>query len=44
MRFFVALLVIISHAFTLSTGSSEREWLSALTNNAMGFGAVAVAL
>ena len=25
MRFLAALLVIISHAFTLSTGSSERE-------------------
>lgn len=44
MRFLAALLVIISHAFTLSTGSSEREWLSVLTNNAMGLGAVAVAL
>lgn len=44
MRFLAALLVIVSHAFTLSTRNSEVEWLSALTDNAMGLGAVTVTL
>lgn len=44
MRFIAALLVIISHSFTLTQGSTQNEWLVVLTRNQLTFGALAVAL
>lgn len=44
MRFFAAVLVIISHSFILSTGSESGEWLNRLTGCQLTFGGFAVSV
>lgn len=44
LRFVAAVLVIISHAFSLSTGSSNKEWLMILTKGQITLGGMAVSV
>lgn len=44
LRFVAAVLVIISHAFSLSTGSSNKEWLMMLTKGQITLGGMAVSV
>lgn len=44
MRFLAALGVVFHHSFILSTGSMDREWLSAATGGQLTFGLVSVGL
>lgn len=44
LRFIAALLVVVSHSFSLSTGDSTREWLSVLTRGQITMGGLAVSV
>lgn len=44
MRFFAALMVILSHAFIISTGTQADEWFIELTNSQLSMGNFAVAI
>ena len=43
-RFILAISVIFSHCFPLSTGNTSREWMCVLTIGQMSFGKFAVAI
>lgn len=42
IRFISSICVIIAHAFAISTGNEENEFLSKLTDGYLGLGALAV--
>lgn len=44
LRFAAAILVIVSHSFSLSTGESTKEWLSLFTNGQISMGGLAVSV
>lgn len=44
LRFIAALLVIISHSFSISTGENTKEWLSLLTKGQITLGGLAVSI
>ena len=44
LRFVSALLVVVSHAFHISTGENTKEWLLVLTNNQFSMGGLAVSV
>lgn len=44
LRFLAAILVIFGHAFVLSDGNLEREWLVRLSAGQLNFGAMAVSV
>lgn len=44
MRFLAAVLVIVSHSFAITQGTTEREWFNLLTNNQLSMGGFAVAI
>lgn len=44
IKFIAATMVILSHAFPLANGSSDKEWFIVLTNNQYSMGNIAVAI
>ena len=44
IKFIAAIMVILSHAFPLSSGSSDNEWMLWLTRGQYTMGGVAVAV
>lgn len=44
MRFIAAIMVIISHAYPISTGEDVGEWFKVLTNNQLTMGGFAVSV
>lgn len=44
LRFLASILVIISHAFALSTGTDDGEWLLTWTNSQLSLGGLAVSI
>jgi len=44
LRFIAALLVVVSHSFSISTGENTKEWLSLLTNGQITMGGLAVSI
>lgn len=44
LRFVAAMLVIVSHAFQISTGENTKEWLLVFTNNQFSMGGLAVSI
>lgn len=44
IKFLAAIMVILSHAFPLSTGASQNEWFHILTNGQYTMGGVAVCI
>lgn len=44
IKFIAATMVILSHAFPLASGSSDKEWFNILTNNQYTMGGIAVAV
>ena len=44
LRFIAALLVIVSHSFSISTGENTKEWLSVLTKGQITLGGLAVSI
>lgn len=44
LRFLAAVMVIMSHAFVISTGTSEKEWLISLTQGNLSMGGFSVSV
>lgn len=44
LRFVAAILVIVSHSFSISTGTRVQEWLSFITRDQISLGGVAVSI